>query len=522
MPTNTIIMKTFLSTIKFDYLQRVRSYSFLITLCISLAVAYTFVPEPNANYSTIRIADHVGYYNAAWFGYVTAIMTSIFLSLIGFYLVNGSINKDLTTKIGHITASTRITNFKYLLSKVLSNFLVLVTIVFIVFLMSIILFYLYNDGYSLKILDFLIPYLLVPIPAMFFIAVLAIIFEIVFRKYSVLQNIGFFFLFSALVFSANNDKSQFALDPFGTKIVMHQMEETVRSIIKVDEKTDLSIGYAIGNIKETKKFEFNGISFSTVFILSRFIWVLLGMMMIMTVTPLFHRFSIKEKLRSISLTPKILKTQNNQEIIVSELKKSTTNYGIISLVKTELMLLFRKGKRWLWIINIIGVISLAIAPINIAYPLILPVLWFLQVHRLSEISSKEIYNNVHHITFTSYKPLSRLLSSQLIAGTILMLSLASPLIIRLFITFDLLSNAHIIIGSIFIVLLASTSGILTKGKKLFEIVFFMITYANMNKIPFTDYFGGLDHNNNYIVSLTIITFVLGMIAFLTRRHQLKN
>ena len=78
-------MRPFLTVIILDYVTRVRSYSFLITLCISIAISYTFVPEPNANYSTIRIGEYVGYYNSAWFGYVTAIMTSIFLSLLGFY-----------------------------------------------------------------------------------------------------------------------------------------------------------------------------------------------------------------------------------------------------------------------------------------------------------------------------------------------------------------------------------------------------------------------------------------------------
>ncbi|SEK49929.1 hypothetical protein SAMN04487910_0665 [Aquimarina amphilecti] len=515
-------MKTFLSTIKFDYLQRTRSYSFLITLCISLAIAYTFVPEPNATYSTIRIADHVGYYNSAWFGYVTAIMTSIFLSLIGFYLINNSINKDEITKIGHITASTPITNFRYLLSKVLSNFLVLLTIVCIIFLMSILLFFLYNDGYSLEILDFLIPYFLIPIPAMFVISVLAIIFEVIFRKYSIIQNIGFFFLFSVLAFSSSNQETQYELDPFGTKIVMHHMEETVRDIIQVEEQTNLSIGYVLGNIEETQKFEFNGLSFPVSFIASRLMWMLLGLILIVIITPLFHRFNMKEKLRNTISTPKFLQKENNQEIILSELKKSNTDYRIFSLVKTELMLLYRKGKRWLWIINIIGFVLLAFIPMDIAYPLILPILWFLQVHRLSEISSKEVYNNVHHFAFTSHKPLRRLLTSQIIAGTILMILLALPLIVRFFILFDLLSNLNIVVGAIFIVLLGSTIGIVTKGKKLFEILFFMITYANINKIPFTDYFGGLHHNSNYLIYLIMITVILGTIGFLTRGYQLRN
>ena len=121
-------MKSFLTIIKLDYLQRTRSYTFLITLCASLAIAYTFIPEPNANYSTIRITNYIGTYNTAWFGYVTAIMSSLFLSLIGFYLVNNSIKTDLNTKVGQIIASTKIENFNYLFSKALSNFLVLLAI----------------------------------------------------------------------------------------------------------------------------------------------------------------------------------------------------------------------------------------------------------------------------------------------------------------------------------------------------------------------------------------------------------
>ena len=56
----------FRSMIKGDYLQRTRSYAFLITLAISLYIAYTFVPAPDAAYTTVRIGNFVGEYNAAW------------------------------------------------------------------------------------------------------------------------------------------------------------------------------------------------------------------------------------------------------------------------------------------------------------------------------------------------------------------------------------------------------------------------------------------------------------------------
>ena len=107
-------MKSLLTIIKLDYLQRTRNYNFLITLCATLAIAYTFVPEPNANYSTIRISDYVGFYNSAWFGYITAIMTSIFLSLIGFYLVNSGVKNDIDTRVSQLIAASSTKNFNYL------------------------------------------------------------------------------------------------------------------------------------------------------------------------------------------------------------------------------------------------------------------------------------------------------------------------------------------------------------------------------------------------------------------------
>lgn len=512
----------FFTIIKSDYLQRTRSYAFLITFCISLAIAYTLVPAPSANYSTIRIADYVGYYNSAWFGYVTAMMTSIFLSLIGFYLINNSIKTDIDTKVGQITASTKIGNFNYLLSKVLSNFLVLSTILLITFIMSIVLFFLYNEGYPFELFQFIKPYLLIAFPTLFSIAVLAVLFEVYLGRYSVLQNIGFFFLFSFLMLSSRNTNTNFSLDLFGSKIVMHQLEKEVRQIANTEKQTNLSIGYIIGNVKETHKFYFNGMKFPNSFIISRIIWILFGIGAIAITSLFFHRFNMKERITIKKESKTITSEAITTAISLTNLSEITINYGILSLLKTELILLFRKGKKWLWIFNFIGMGLLAFLPITVAHQFVLPILWFLQVGRLSEITTKEITNNVLYFAFASYKPLSRLLASQLIAGILLMLFLALPLTIRLGITANTQAIGAVFLGGIFIVVFAAISGIITQSKKLFEVLFFMITYTNINSIPFTDYFGGLPHSTSYIIKLAVTIVALIAFSFLIRNHQLKK
>ncbi len=517
-------MNSFITIIKYDYLQRTRSYGFLITLCISLAVGYSFVPEPNANYSTIQIGGYIGVYNSAWFGYVTAIMTSVFLSLIGFYLVNSGIKTDVETKVGQIMSTTAIKNLTYLLAKTWSNFLVLLTIACLVFLMSVLLFFLYHDtGYSLEIGQFITPYLLITVPSLFLVSSLALVSEVVFGRFSVLQNISFFFLFGVLmVYALPKTNSGFMLDAFGSKIVTHQMEATVKGIIGSNENMGLNIGYVIGNSEENKRFEFNGVNFPTLFIVSRILWSLLGLLLVVSITPFFHRFDFRKSLslknpKAIEVPPK---TTNS--LTLSNLPTTQIDYGVLTLLKTEFLLLIRNGKKWMWFLNLMGMAFLGFLSMEIAHQLVLPILWFLQVSRLSELTSKEFSNEVHYFSFSSYRPITRLLFSQILAASLLLMVLATPLLIRFAFAGDFIAMTSVILGAIGIVLFAAVLGMLSKGKKLFEVLFFMISYAYINAIPFLDYFGGMNHDLPYVLKMSFIVLGLSTIGLLTRKYQLRQ
>ncbi len=514
-------MPLFFSIVKADYLQRTRTYAFLITLCATLAIAYTFVPPQNAGYSTIRIAGHVGYYNSAWFGYVTAIMTSIFLSLVGFYLVNNSIKTDTRTKVGYIVAAAPISNFRYLMAKTISNFLVLCTLLLTVLLMSIILFFLYNDGYSLNLSAFLKPYVLIPIPALFVVSVLAMIFEVILGKYAMLQNGIYFFLFSALLVSPSKDEIQFALDVFGSKVVMHEMVETVQGILQTEADIDMSIGYVIGTTESNQKFHFTGVDFSTTFIISRLLWLLCSIGIVVVSAPFFHRFDTKEKARLKKKIPKIEIQKPTKDILLSSLPAIRQNFAILPLIKTELLLLIRKGKRWLWLLNSIGMFLLALLPLQIAHQFVLPMLWFLQVGRLSQLTTKEADHNVHYFAFTSYRPIRRALFSQMAAGMVFVFVLASPLLIRIAIAKPFETLLIVFLAGVFIVVFAGFLGIISKGKKLFEVSFFMLTYTALNGLSFADYYGSQPHGPLYITILLMIVLLLGCSCFLIRRYHLK-
>ncbi|HRI22514.1 MAG TPA: hypothetical protein PLA68_16245, partial [Panacibacter sp.] len=510
------------------YRQRTRSYAFLITLAISLYLAYTFVPAPGADYSTVKIGKYVGENNAAWIGHVMAIMTSVFLSLFGFYLVNNSIKKDIDTEVGMIIATTPISNFKYLLTKMLSNFLLLLTITGIVFIMGIVLFFVRSNGGSFNPVQFILPWLLTTVPSVFLISALAVLAEVFLGKWPMLQYIGFFFYFgiiTANILPGAGSTTKMMLDPFGVKVVMTGMENLVQQ--HYDAKATMgSVGFNLTDNQEIKTFLFSGMPWPALFIFSRLLWIGISLLLIFISSKFFHRFNFRETVR-VSKKKKELTANNSagnllQDIQLSSLPAVQTDYGIVPFIKTEMLMLFRKGSRWLWLVNIAGMIALIFTPLNIAHQMVLPLLWFLQVARWSDLATKEKTNRIHYFAFASYQPLKRLLPSQLIAGILLALALALPLMIRYLAAGDALQVLYIFNGAIFIVTLALCLGIISGGKKIFEILFFAITYFNFNLIPFADYFGGISHYASYPVVIPVITALLIVAGFSIRKYELGH
>lgn len=507
------------SIIKADYLQRTRSYGFLITMLASICMAYTFVPAKGAKYSTVRIGDYLGESNGAWIGHITAIMSSTFLWLIGFYLVNNGINRDRETGVGQIVATTSISNFKYLSAKALSNFLVLLTLVMAVIIVALGLVLIRGSQYHFDPVQFLLPYMVATIPCIFCVSVLAIFAEVIFGKYSNIQNVMFFFLFPVLV--QNPDAW---LDVLGTKQLFIGMKEVVNTNYNQTVES-VGAGFLVGDQSKNKYFLFEGSHFTSAYFLSRLIWIGLGFLLLYISSLLFHRFDIKEKF--ILKKKKIIASDKTdrvplQEIHLTNLPVAAPAFGIWPFVKTELLILFRTGPKWLWLLNIGGFVALFIVPISEAHKMGLPIIWFIQINRWADIATKEKYNGTHYFTYAAYKPLQRLLTAQVLAGSLLAITLASPLILRYAIDGNYSTVISILLGAVFIIAFSVSSGIIFGGKRFFEIAFFMLTYMNISAMPEVDYFGAFNQGAGYITLTAGIIGVLFFGAFTFRAYEIRN
>jgi hypothetical protein len=525
-------MKQFYNIVYADYLQRTRSYTFLIILAVSLYFTYLFVPLHEANYTTLRIGNYIGVNTSGWNGYVSALMSSVFLTMTGFYLINSNIKKDVSTGVGLIIAATTIGNFRYLLAKTCSNFLLLLSITGTISLMSMAVFLFRSSAYPFVISDFIWPFLWVTLPAVFVVSCIAVAAETFFYRYTILMNIGYYLLFISFLVPLQHINPQF--DLLGIKSVTQAMQELIRQQFQ-ERNVTISMGFLIGHKENLKAFRFEGISWSSAYLLSRLLWMSAGMALVYLSSLLFHRFDFAApftRLRKLAgsmkaapapeVLPLVMQMAPVREIKLSDLPQVASSYQLMPLLKTELLMLYRKGPKWLWLFNIGGMAALALTPLMAAQQIVLPVLWFFQVARWSDISTRERNAGIHYFSYASYKPLSRIFTAQVLSAIILSVCLAVPLLIRLAFDAQLMAMASVMLGGILIVMLAILAGLLSGGKKLFEIVFFMLTYSNINKVPVLDYFGGLKHGTLYLTTLAAITAALLMLSYVGKKIEISR
>lgn len=120
--------------VRADFLERIRRYSFLVTLAAALYLAYGVATEK------VWIVVGNGYrgvYNSAWIGMLMTICCSTFLSLAGFYIVKNSVQRDTDTRVGQILAATPMRKDFYTAAKTLSNFAVLACMVVVLMVAAV-------------------------------------------------------------------------------------------------------------------------------------------------------------------------------------------------------------------------------------------------------------------------------------------------------------------------------------------------------------------------------------------------
>ena len=209
--------------VRADFLERVRRYSFLVTLAGALWVAYGVAAEK------VWIVVGNGYrgvYNSAWIGALMSVCCSTFLSLAGFYIVKNSIQRDADTRVGRILAATPMRKDFYTIAKTLSNFAVLACMVLILMLSAVAMQLMRAEGHAFSLWKLWSPFLFLALPTMLLSASIAVLFETIPFLRGGLGNVIYFFLWTASIGLGATGLD----DPTGLQLIFRSTREALAVI----------------------------------------------------------------------------------------------------------------------------------------------------------------------------------------------------------------------------------------------------------------------------------------------------
>ena len=535
---------------KADFLERVRGYRFLIVLGLAIVAAFFFVPTEDSSWVPIDLDGHRGVYDSAWIGAVVGLMSSLYLALFSFYVIKGSLSRDVDTGVGQIIASTPISKRLYILGTWLSNFAVLFVLVLLVVVAAGVLQLVRGEDMTIDVWPLAAPSLIIAVPTMGLVAALAVLFETIRSLRRGLGNVVYFFFFMFAIFTTG----------IASSFVLQNMERSAAEaipgfnggssccmIIKSQAMDQIGREWT-----EQETFRFSGMEWDSKTFLVRLGYAGATLGVAFLAVRFFDRFegagggssritvffeSIRRRLRS--MIPGRLRrdsrpygdTEALPELSVGQLQLTpldsrSTGFRFADLLVAELRLML-KGLQWWWYLVALGlIVASLIMPLENVQSGLLPAVWVWPVLIWSSMGVREVQNRTDQLVFSASHPLTRQLPVTWLSGLILTALVGSGVLLRLLIDGNADGAVMWAVGALFIPSLALALGALGGSSKVFQIVYLALWYIGpMQGVTRFD-FMGLEPEEAVAEGVPLIfvgaAVILLVLAVAGRTRQLRN
>ena len=521
--------------VKADFLERARRTSFLVTLGFTVWVGY----ETFAGKIAMDLGDFRGVYNSAWVGALMGVVTSCFLSLAGFYIVKGSIERDAQSRVGQILASTPMSKPFYTLAKALGNFAVLAAMVAVMAAAGLAMHALRGEDRTVHVGPLLGPLAMFALPAMAVVAALAVLFESVPALRGGVGNVVWFFAWMGLLIAgvpvsgkgAKLTRTESFADFSGLGTIF---ASTRTALLRVHPGAPESFSLNVGGARATQRFVWEGIHWTAGLVEVRMAWVGLAVASALLAALFFHRFDpASERLgrgmrkRAEQRAPvEVLAAAKaiSQDVAWRErpsaLERMGARSNFLRLALAELRLMLQ-GQKWWWYAGAAGlVIACAASPLDVGRNGIIVAAWIWPLLLWSQMGSREARWATGALVFSAPHTLGRQLPAAWLAGVVVAMGTGAGLAVRLLLAGDAQGLAGWMAGAVFIPSLALTLGVWTGTGKWFEAIYTVWWY-----IGAAHHIRGLDYMGTVRASSEPVLFLLlsaGLLAscWVRRRAQL--
>jgi hypothetical protein len=544
-----------------DFLERVRRYSFFLTMMFALGLGYGAATGK----ISVNLQGYRGVYTSAWIGSMVALITTCFVTLVGFYIIKSSVDRDRQTGVGQILAATPMSKASYALGKFLSNFGVLSAMVVVLGICALGMQIFVREDRHIDVVALLAPFLLVAMPAMALTAAIAVLFEMLPVLRGGAGNVIWFFVwvFGGLALSDLSGKAW--LDPMGLGVVSHSMMDAARQVIP-DYKNGFALDISPDRVQLLQSLRWHGVDWTAQSVGLRMAWFGFAMVLALLAAVFFDRFDesrglhfslrrvraakfvgAEEASRGEAAFPgaaisgatisgvvaasavATIGSVGNRQLHLSALPVAGRNIGIFRsfgrVFEAELRLALQ-GQRWWWYAAAAGLLLAQFSsPLEVARGPLLGIAWIWPVLIWSAMGARETRFATRGLLFSSSGILARQLPACFLAGVAVAVIAGAGVGVRLLIVGHRADFAAWTAGALFLPALAISLGVISGSGKAFEALLTAMCYIGpLNHAPGLDYTGSANGaaTLRYAGIYLAMTAALLVLAFLARARQLRN
>jgi hypothetical protein len=490
--------------IRADFLERTRRYSFLIVLGLTVWAGYLFVPPAGASYSTMALGDYRGVYNSAWVGTMVAILTSSFLTLVGFYLVKDAIERDERTGVGQIIAATPLSKVLYVLGKACSNLALLAAIAAVLAAVALAMQLIRAEDAQIDLWALWSPFVFIALPTLAVVSAVAVLFETIGFLRAGVGNLVYFFAWVAVLAAGTIVPSQNVSGPkpindvFGVSAPLVSMTSAARVAYPAYDGA-VTIGFAAsGDGAQVKhSFVWPGMTWTLAQLGGRLVWAGAAVGLALVAAGFFNRFDTGGYRHA---APEAAAREAEHEATAQLMPQPATptasltpapvRFSALAMLHAELRLLL-KGQPWWWYAGAAGLLiaGLVAAP-DTARQIILPLAWIWPVLVWSGLGSREAHYATRPIVFSAPRPVWRQVPAAWLAGVGVAAATGSGVLVTLARWGDVGGLLGWTAGALFIPALALALGAWSGGRKLFELLYVVWWYCGpLNGAAGLDFMG---------------------------------
>jgi len=526
-----------------DFLERVRRYSFLLTLVATIYLGYAVIVDD----VKLRFGEYRGVNNSAWVGLQMAMCAALFVSLAGFYIVKNTVSRDIQTGVGQILATTPIDKLDYLLGKTLSNLAVMVVLMLVLVVAAAVGQFWAGDDLRFRLWPLLVPFLLIALPALAFVAALAVFFETLPGLRGGFGNVTYFVLWMCLLVFGAETRNAFT-DCVGFGFLESHLVIGLYARLP-DYHGGMGIGILSG-LQHHKSFLWEGFAWRADLVSIRLYWFAVAFALVLLAAAFFDRFDPARGIFRVGATsvgaswwrglaswrkrvPSVNAAGNGAVngpvalkpmVHLSPLNLAGTRFHGATVLLAELRLMLKR-QPWWWYVVAGGLLIASLAqPAQEARRDMLVLLWVWPIFLWSAMGTREKRHQTGELILSSADSVRRQFPAAWLAGVVVAVLMGSGVALRLLLARDWPGLLGLAVGAIFIPSLAVAMGAWSGTSKLFEAVYIIWWYV-----------GPLHHDRNLDFMFTssqsfswnvlrfylVAAIILFVIALLGRRRQIQ-